>query len=114
MRKILLGALMLIFTAGSLAPAALAFECDLFLSTAKTLEMTDMSGDMPCHEPSDGTDHCDGLCLCLSLSLSQHQLIPEVVSPTEHAIISEVYSSPITYAHSIPKIPLYRPPITLA
>lgn len=109
MRRILLYVLALVFTAASFAPAAFAFECDMLNVPAQSESMS----DMPCHDPenNNATDHCDGVCLCLSLSLAQNQIFENISVSKQNAVVGEHY----TFTHAIMRsnspLPLYKPPI---
>ena len=115
MKRILLCTLMLVFAAGSVVPAALAFECDMLAKSSQSEQMQDTNENMPCHEPeNNNTDHCEGVCLCLSLSLSQNQLFETAFLIKQPAIGVESYAFIHETVRSTSPLPLYKPPITLA
>ncbi|GAB5388180.1 MAG: hypothetical protein Alpg2KO_11480 [Alphaproteobacteria bacterium] len=110
--------LAVLFLANAVVASAWASTCLMTDTTQMGHEMTsDMSGDMPCHEMPESQDqpeqhdHCDGICLCLHASLSQHIIADasgQIVGPNMSArgLIMDNERTTASVLH-----PPYRPPI---
>lgn len=114
MKHIFVFTVLFVFLVGAFAPAAFAFECDMF-EKQMTSETND--GKMPCHDDSDNEQnkpHCEGLCLCLHMSLNQNQITNDYTVLLSRINVHEDYNLQDSDARSTSPLPLYRPPISLA
>ncbi len=100
------------FLANTIAVSAWAKPCIGQDSMAMSQEVT-MDSDMPCHEKAekkdtkDTTKHCDGVCLCLHVSISQTPIFSSSDSVTapeigyvsffdsQNAVVSHKTSPPL-------------------
>lgn len=111
MKQFLVLTLLIVFSVGAIAPAAFAFECPMMNKAAAS---TQASSDMPCHAPQSQQNQCDGLCLCLHLSVNHAQVLPDYSLDQRPVIIGEVYASIYNQVHSLSPLPLFKPPIQLS
>lgn len=102
----------LIFLANTIAVSAWAKPCIGQDSMTMSQEMA-MDSDMPCHEKAEQKDtkkttkHCDGVCLCLHVSINQTPIfnssnsvtVPEIgyisFFDSQKAVVSYKTSPPI-------------------
>ena len=105
----------LITSVGSIALADTCMNMDNSSSAPSKHAMMDMANDHePCHEEANQkqsmTDHCDGMCLCINISINKaplhdaDQLYLPIYAIAQHAFKKEVVKPWQT-------TPLFRPPI---
>lgn len=98
MKKFSIVLLMTMFLANTIVVSAWAKPCMM-----NDMEMTKMSqksdmGDMPpCHEENksekqDPLNHCEGICLCLHVSLTQTPVLSDFNAVPDIALAIEVYN----------------------
>lgn len=109
MRHFLFILTLTVFLANTLFVSAWANPCVDLQNTSVSIAMP----DVPCHNESqsDTQDHCDGLCLCLHISMSQifvehYQNI--AIVPAAKPVTWELSNIYMTSRHPIPP---YHPPI---
>jgi hypothetical protein len=89
--------LMTMFLANTVVVSAWAKPCMM-----NDMEMTEMSrkadmGEMPCHEENksekqDPNNHCEGVCLCLHVSLTQTPVLSDLNAVPDVYLGSETYT----------------------
>lgn len=109
--------LMVMFLANTVVVSAWAKPCMM-----NETEMTEMSsnsdmGDMPpCHEENksekqDPNNHCDGVCLCLHVSITQTPVLSDFVTVPDIALGAEIYNPHNESVPSLDYSPSNPPPI---
>ncbi len=97
MKRFSIVLLMAMFLANTVVVSAWAKPCMM-----KDMEMTEMSqksdmGDKPCHEENksekqDPNNHCEGVCLCLHVSITQTPVLSDLSAVPEVFLGSEKYT----------------------
>ena len=105
----------LMTSVGSLALANTCMGMDMTSSVSTEYAMTDMNGDLdPCHEEPNKeqstTDHCDGICLCMSITISKAPL-PSADQLPLPILTLEAYAFNDEGVKPWHTSPLFKPPI---
>ena len=101
MKKLSIVLLMAMFLANTVIVSAWAKPCMM-----NDMEMTEVSqnsdmGDMPCHEENKSekqapqnsdTNHCEGVCLCLHVSLTQTPVLSDLNAVLDVYLGTETYT----------------------
>lgn len=116
--------LMVMFLANTVVVSAWAKPCMM-----NDTEMTEMSqkfdmGDMPpCHEENksekqdsqqSNTNHCEGVCLCLHVSITQTPVLSDFVTVPDIALGAETYNPHNESVPSQDYSPSNPPPIFIS
>jgi hypothetical protein len=113
MKKLALFIFAFMFLANTLVVSAWAKPCMMDSPTQMSQDMdASMSGDMPCHdENTQGqSPHCDGVCLCLHVLMSQTLITHDAETLKAPAIISERFATDHDLILTRGSLPLRRPP----
>lgn len=116
MKTFIIYAVLIAFFAGILASSAFAFGCPNMTNGAAMADMSADSGSsMPCHEKNSSKKPCEGLCLCLDLSINQLQVLDKpFVMTTPNIVVQAPLLTHDERAVSIQSSPILKPPILLS
>jgi hypothetical protein len=114
MKKVILFILMVVFFANTVVVSAWAKSCLVndFIQMSQNMDAS-LSGDIPCHDNQNEqkNTHCDGICLCVHVSVSQAFITNDdvlnipVIAHDRFVSENETISARATY-------PPHRPPIS--
>lgn len=114
MKRFILMFVAVMFLANAFAVSAWAKPCmnmDMASSNQQTMDMS----DMPCHEDKEQkspTKHCDGVCLCLHVSINQTPVLYDQASLDMPLGQSERLVAKNERVASMATAPPQRPPKT--
>mgnify|MGYP000300709219 CR=1 FL=1 len=112
MKRFILMFTAIMFLANAFAVSAWAKPCinmDMASSSQQAMDI----GDMPCHEDKEQkspTKHCDGVCLCLHVSINQTPVLNDQASLDVPLGQSERLNAANERVASMATAPLRRPP----
>jgi len=112
MKHFILMFVALMFVANAFAVSAWAKPCMNMDMASSSQQAMDMS-DMPCHEDKEqksSTNHCDGVCLCLHVSINQTPVLNDQASLDMPLGQSERLNAANERVASMATAPLRRPP----
>lgn len=114
MKRFILMFVAVMFLANTFAVSAWAKPC-MNIDMASSVEQTMDMGDMPCHEDKEQkspTNHCDGVCLCLHVSINQTPTLNDNSYLSIPIIKDQKLFSQNEHAASMSTAPPRRPPKT--
>lgn len=120
MKKFSIILLMAMFLANTVVVSAWAKPCMMNdVQMSETSSDADMGEVPPCHEESkgetqDNLKHCDGVCLCLHVSVTQIPLLTDFVAVPDIVLGADVYnlSNEVAFSRDYP--PTNPPPIFIS
>ncbi len=89
--------LMVMFLANTVVVSAWAKPCMMNDTEMSEMPLNSDVGEMPCHEENksekqDPLKHCEGVCLCLHVSLTQTPLLTDFVTVPGMVLGADIYN----------------------
>lgn len=109
MRRFAVLFLAIAFLANTITVAAWAKPC----MTSGDVSMTTTSSEMPCHEKKEQkppNKHCEGICLCFHVSISQTPILGSDIAYIKQGRIAEKFVISNENKASLAVTPPRRPP----